>query len=46
MKIRAQIAMVLNLDLASTAGQEPLPPGPSLPSGERDDFSNALVFGI
>ncbi len=35
MKVRAQISMVLNLDPASAAGQEPLPPRPSPPEGEE-----------
>ncbi len=35
MKVRAQIGMVLNLDSASVAGQEPLPPRPSPPAGEE-----------
>ena len=39
MKVRAQISMVLNLDLASAAGKEPLPPRPSLPMGREGDIS-------
>jgi hypothetical protein len=35
MKVRAQISMVLNPDLASAALREPLPPRPSPPDGEE-----------
>ena len=43
MKVRGQIGMVMDLDLVSAAGNDCLPPGPSLPSGGRDEVSDALV---
>ena len=39
MKVRAQISMVLNLDAASAARKEPLPPQPSPPDGEEGAIS-------
>ena len=41
MKVRAQIGMVLNLDLASAALMEPLSPRPSLPGG-REGAKSAM----
>jgi len=48
MKIRAQIGMVLNLDLASAAGTRALPPRPSLPRAApgREGARSAMHLSV